>query len=219
MRAVRGAALAVLAASAITGCGAESPVSRPDPRVRLAAAVLSQEDVPGGYLPAGDQPVFAGVNTGDPHCRVLLELADVRGGPGVPYAWAAFYSLTPGASLAERILRLPPGKAVAHVAKARSAAEGCASIPIQRGGPALLRRLPLRPPAPRDSLAVRYAGDAGGFRVHYDIVMAGVSDHLLVLAHPGVCPDPASTVTEQVFARALRKLGGAAAAPAPAATP
>lgn len=213
-RIVHGAALVAGTALAVTGCGERQPASPVTPEARMTAAVLSQQDMPAGYLPAEDQPVFGGLRPGDPDCRQLLALAEARGLRDVPRAGAVFYRADPGASLAQHVVRLPPTGAARHIAESRQAARDCPKIKVEMGPQVMrLHRTALRAPAAQDAFAVRYSG-AGG--AHFDIAMARVGDDLLVLAHPGVVSGGGDRVTERVAARALRKLRAVPGALGPA---
>jgi hypothetical protein len=211
-RIARGAALfaggVVVSVPLLQGCG----VGRTDGHqstARLTAAVLSVRDLPSDYLPAEDQEVFRRLVPGDPDCRRLLDLADLRGLRDVPQVHSVFYRADPGATLAEHVLTLSRERTEAYVQEAREAATGCPVMKIPVGAGRLrLHRKQLGGPG----FGVRYTGWAGKrFQARYDIAMIPAGGRLMVLAQPTLV-DPEhpgrGADTRRLAAVALRKLTG-----------
>ncbi|MGI8335358.1 hypothetical protein ACRYCC_35875 [Actinomadura scrupuli] len=136
-RIVRGAALLAIGSVVMTGCAADGP-SRESQAAALAAAVLSLQDMPRGFLPAQDQRVFGGLSPRDPDCHRLLALADLDdlrdrsalGSPVPPQAHAVFYRAEPGSTMAEHLITLSPDQARGRFEDVRRAAAGCPLIEL-----------------------------------------------------------------------------------------
>ena len=205
-RIARGAALFAGCATAsvplLAACGTGQSPGHPS-AARLTAAVLSTRDLPSDFLPAEDQQVFGRLVPGDPDCRRLLGLADLRGLRGVPETASVFYRPNPGSTLAEHILVLPPAKISTYLRDIRRAAAACSVMNLHA---LRLHRKTLHTPG----YGVRYVGRAGSrYVAHYDIVALSDRERLLVVAQPTlVDPDHArrGEDTGAVAAAALRKL-------------
>jgi len=196
----------VVSTPLLQGCGTDRPAGHQS-AASLTAAVLSAQDLPSDFLPAEDQKVFGRLVPGDPDCRRLLDLADLRGLRDVPQVHSVFYRPDPGATLAEHVLALPPARVQSYLLDARRAAAGCPVMKISAGEARLrLRRKPLTAPG----FAVRYTGPAGDrYLAQYDIVMVSAGARLLVMAQPTLIdPDRAyqGEDTGKLAAAALRKL-------------
>ncbi|XVQ13422.1 hypothetical protein ACQP1W_13055 [Spirillospora sp. CA-255316] len=214
---------------ALTPAGPQAAPGRPtgEPSGRLAGApvrlpawaeraVLSPADVQGeGFLPAGRQSVFTGLRPRDPACVRLLALADVRrrddpGGArgavqGQGRRQVVFYRSRPPATMAEHLVRLPPGMAGRYVTRARAAAAGCPRIRIPLGPrEAVLDRARSRKPAGvRDAVAVTYAGPGRG-GIDLSMLWARSRDDLLVVTAAGEAA--AGPSMRRIAARAVHKL-------------
>lgn len=214
-RIVHGAALVAGPALALAACGGR-PAPTPDeaggPEASLTAAVLSQRDMPPGFLPAEDQQVFWGVRPSDPDCAGLLALADLRGLRDMPQVHAAFYNTAPVATLVEHVVRLPAGQAARRVGDVRQAAAMCPAIRVGVGERRmdLVRTRMRRPFGVWDAYAVRYRSRPRERPVHFDVFVVRVRDYLLVVAHPAMADRPYppgwGAATERIAARAARKL-------------
>ncbi|MFG1999646.1 hypothetical protein ACGFNU_10915 [Spirillospora sp. NPDC048911] len=214
VRIVAGAVLAMGLTGLVAGCGAEASSEKfAAGESAMAAAVVSLDEVPAGFKLADNQRVLEGMEPVDPDCARLFGLADVpvprdlHGIKDAPDAHAAFYRVSPVASLAEHLFRLPSGRAARHVTEARRAVVKCPRIEVEAGeGDIRLRREDhRRVKALRDALAVRYINVRE--RVALDVVMAAVDDDLLVVAAPGSFGGPAGARTTEQFAiKALAKL-------------
>ncbi|MBO2446550.1 hypothetical protein J4573_05575 [Actinomadura barringtoniae] len=144
-RIVRGTLLATAATTlsvVVAGCGQEGPPpAAVKPAASMAAAVLSDRDLPAGYAPAENQRVFQGLRPADPDCARLLELADadeskdLDGAGDAPQAHAVFYRAQPVSSLAQHVFHLPPGMAAQRIAQARTAAAKCPRMMVAADGP------------------------------------------------------------------------------------
>jgi hypothetical protein len=224
------AAVAVAVASA--GCGGATtpaeplappgrPTGEPSGRAptRLPAwaarAVLSPADVQGeGFLPAERQSVFTGLRPSDPACARMLGLADVRrrddpggaraAGQGQGQGQVVFYRSQPPATMAEHLVRPPPGMAGRYVTRARAAAAGCPRIRIPLGlREAVLDRDRARKPAGvRDAVAVTYAGPGRGIDLF--MLWARSRDDLVVVTAAGEAV--AGPSMRRIAARAVHKL-------------
>jgi hypothetical protein len=221
MPVVRCAGLVALATAlpaaglSMSGCGAGREIAADaTPERRLAAAMLSEDDMPAGYLPAENTPMFQGVRSADPDCRMLLSLADRPSLGATPRADIAFYQVTPGGSVAEHLLGAPPIPAHEFLAGVRKAAAGCDRIMIRTGPYTMrLRRAPLAiGGVGEESYTVRYAGGAGArHRLHLDIVMSRLAGRLLVLTSETLMPaGKARDVAIRIAERAVGKLRGPA---------
>ena len=209
-RIARGAALlaggVVFAVPLVQGCATDRPVGHQSTAL-LTAAVLSKRDLPSDYLPAEDQEVFQGLVPGDPDCRRLLDLADLRGLRDVPQVHSVFYRADPGATLAEHVLELPHKRMDGVLKAAKQAAAACPVMQIKIGkGWLRLRRKALGGPG----FGVRYNGWAGDrFQTRYDIAMIPAEGRLLVLTQPTLI-DPDKPIgtgdTRRLAITALRKL-------------
>lgn len=213
-RALGAVVVAAQAAFLLVACG-ERPLE-PERRERgLTGAVLVQRDLPPDFLPASNQPVFWGVNPANPNCARLLGLADLsRVGPAAPQTHASFYRPEPAASLVEHVVRLPPGAAADYVAQARGAGAICSSLQVGVGDRLmyLIRNRMTPPPGARTAYAASFQSRPGDRAVRFDVVLAEVDDHLLVLGHPGMAdPRWGDTVTEDLAAHAVRRLRAARA--------
>ncbi|MFB4315422.1 hypothetical protein [Actinomadura sp. 21ATH] len=184
---------------------AERAAAPPLAPAAMARAVLSQAEVAGGFTPAEDREVFAGLEPPDAQCARLLRLADLRegglrGGHGAREAHAAFYRQSPPASLAEHVFRLPPGRASRFVAKARAAMAGCPGIP--NGGRVLERSRLERPPGARDAVGAAFGDGKGGTAL--SVVFVRSRNDLLILAASGA--GTAGAPMERLAAGAVGKL-------------
>jgi hypothetical protein len=195
------------------GCGAARPADA-TPERRLTAAVLSEDDMPAGYLPAGTVTMFQGLRPVDPDCHRLFVLAGAPSLGGAARAHTAFYQVDPGASVTEHLLWAPPIQAHELLAGVRRAAAGCDHIASTAGSSTIrLRRAPLTiRGVGEESYTVRYAGSAGTrHRFHVDIVMSRVASVLLVLTSETLLPPRrARDVAAGIAERAVGKLLGPA---------
>ena len=198
-----------------TGCGAERAAA-PTPAQRLAAAALSEDDVPAGFLPAENAAMFHGLRPADPDCRALFSFADAFADASAlgaaPRADVAFYQVDPGGSVAEHLLWAPPVPAHEFLLGVRRAAAGCDRIMMLTGSyTMLLRRVPLAVRGVgEESYTVRYAGRAGlRHRFHLDIVAARLAGRLLVLtAETLLSPRKTHDIARRIAERAVGKLRG-----------
>ncbi|MEW2352784.1 hypothetical protein [Spirillospora sp. NPDC029432] len=204
--AVAGAVALVL----VKSCGrpaeeVREAAARPPGPAAMARAVLSQQEVAGGFVPAEDGEVFAGLDPDDAQCARLLRLADLRegglrGAHGAREAHAAFYRQDPPASLAEHVFRLPPGRASRFVARARTALAGCPGIP--NGGRVLERSRLERPEGARDAVGATFGDGRGGTALN--VVFVRSRNDLLILAAAGA--GTAGAPMERLAAGAVGKL-------------
>ncbi|MBA8949713.1 hypothetical protein ACFQU9_27075 [Actinomadura namibiensis] len=225
--------VALGASAAVAGCGTTRATSaaRERPEAAMTAALPTAREVPKGWLPAERQRVLEGIRPTDPDCARLLRLADADGDRGprglrnAPQAHAVYYLPDPGATLAARVFRLPPGDAAARLAEARAAIAGCPRLGMEVGDDREVRLRRVRPPRPGrllpDQVGVRYLHGSGGRRAGLDVLVARAGDDLLVVAAPGAFGGGGARLIERAEARALRKLRaahrrGAAAPTAPA---
>ncbi|MFC5752674.1 hypothetical protein [Actinomadura rugatobispora] len=211
--------VAGVALVAVAGCGggltpAEplAPPGRPtgEPSGRLAgASLLAPADVQGeGFLPAERQDVFTGLRPHDPACARMLALADVRRPDdtrGAPRGLAVFYRSQPPATMAEHLVRLPPGAAGRYITRVRAAVAGCPRIRMLVGPrEAVLDRARARRPAGvRDAVAVTYAGRGRG-GIDLAMFWARSRDDLLVVAAAGEAV--AGPSMQRIAARAVHRL-------------
>jgi hypothetical protein len=195
------------------GCGADRPADA-TPGRRLAAAVLSEDDMPAGYLPAENAAMFRGMRPAEPTCRRLFALADAPALGAGPRADTAFYQVDPGGMVAEHLLLAPAVPAHAFLLGVRRAAAGCDRVTMRTDSYVMrLRRAPLPVHGVgEESYTVRYAGWAGvRHRFHLDIVTARLADRLLVLVNETLsAPRTARDVAVRIAERAAAKLGGPA---------
>ncbi|ROO83649.1 hypothetical protein EDD29_1156 [Actinocorallia herbida] len=209
----RFACLAVCAVTALCAAGCGTRTAAP---VRAAApmpALLTAADLPAGYLPAAAHDVFGGIAPLDRDCAALLGLADGRGlRPSAPADVAVFYQLSPGATLAQRVVRLGDRDAVRAVAGARRLIEGCAEIEAPAGEGMLgLRRVELAVPRlnDADTAAAAYREEAAdGARMTYELVAHRVGGVLLLVAGPAMLREgqsgPVAHAAEVAAARLAR---------------
>jgi len=195
------------------GCGKDEAPDGAEFPPGPAAAVLSPQDVPAGYLPAQVQPAFRGVVPRDPHCRRLLELADGNGLRDVPMRGTAFYRVSPGATLTQHVFSAGAVRAEKTLTAARRAAARCTVLRARVGGAELdLPQTPLRVPElpEKDTLAVRFAERAGtGHELSYELVMYRSGGSFLVLAQPGVVAEGEPSATAAAARLAAARLLGA----------
>jgi hypothetical protein len=174
---------------------------------RLTAAVLSTQDLPTDFLPADDQEVFRGVGPGDPSCRRLLDLVDLRGLRDVPESHSVFYRINPGSTLAEHVVGLGASGSRDYLGDVRKAAASC---PVMRIPSSRLRLHRRRLPAPEGALGLRYTGwTDDNHVVTFDMVIAPVGDRLMVMAQPSLADQrrrPSVLATGRLAATAVRKL-------------
>lgn len=212
-RIVRGALLATSVVLAAAGCGKGEGPDGADSSPGPAAAVLSPQDMPEGYLQAQAQPAFRGVVPHDPHCRMLLALADGLGFRGVPVKGTAFYRLSPGATLTQHVFSAGEARAEKTLTAARRAAARCTVLRARVGGAELnLPQTPLRVPdlPEKDTLAVRFAERAGtGHELSYELVMYRSGGSFLVVAQPGIVAEGEPSVTAAATRLAASRLLGA----------
>ncbi|GAB3674712.1 hypothetical protein GCM10027589_44740 [Actinocorallia lasiicapitis] len=216
-RIVRGAVLAIGACTAVAGCGSKVAVPTQQELYSdsLTAAVLTQQDVPRGFLPAQAQPVFRGVVPRDPACRRLLALADGYGLRDVPKAATAFYQMAPGTTLSQQIWHVGGVNAATFVREAKVAAASCPTMHATVSGTDLvLNRDPLATDGlPPGSYAVRYRQAATADRlISYEMVFARTGDELVLLAAPGVANRRAPVTILAAARKATAKLSRATAA-------
>ena len=213
-RIVRGAVLLAGGAAAsvplIQGCGTDQS-SGPRSTARLTAAVLSRRDLPSDFLAAEDQQVFGRLAPGDPDCRRLLDLADLRGLRDVPQTASVFYRPSPGSTLAEHVLAMPAARISTYVRDVRRAAAACPVLSVH-GTRLRLHRKALQPPSSASSagFGIRYTGRTGeSYTTHYDIVVVPDGERLLVVVQPALVDRDHPRKGEDtgaVAADALRKL-------------
>jgi hypothetical protein len=213
-RIVRGAVLAAVLAAAAAGCGEKGTRSNEAAfPSALAAALLSPQDVPEGYLPAEAQPAFQGVAAHDPPCRRLLALADGHGLRDAPRRGTAFYRLDPGATLTQHVYDAGTARAERTLAAARAEAAACTVLRAKVGGAELnLPRAPLEAPGlpPADTVAVRFAAQTDrGRELAYELVMHRSGGALLVVAQPGLAARGAPSAAAAAAGRAAARLPGA----------
>lgn len=212
-RIVRGAVFAAALAAAAAGCGKDAERNEAAFPSALAAALLSPQDVPEGYLPAEAQPAFRGVAAHDQPCRRLLALADGHGLRDAPRKGTAFYRLDPGATLTQHVYDAGPARAERTLAAARAEAAGCTVLRAEVGGAELnLPRVPLEAPGlpPADTLAVRFAAQADqGRELAYELVMYRSGGALLVVAQPGLVAQGAPSAAAAAAGRAAARMPGA----------
>lgn len=209
-RIVRGAALAAGCAAVgvgTAGCGVERPAGQSS-TARLTAAVLSTQDLPSDYLPAEDHQVFRGVVSADPHCRRLLDLADLRGLRDVPDSHSTFYRTEPGSTLAEHVVTLGQARVQSYLRDTREAAQGCGKIAVSESDEVRLYRHIL--PMPGQGFGVRYSGTADTrYSISFEVVMAPHGDRLMIVEQAtlvdGLHRDK-TVATAQIAATALKKL-------------
>jgi hypothetical protein len=228
---IAGAAGAAVLAVAGAGCGAHRSTAA-TPAQRLAAAALSEDEVPAGYLPAENAAMFRGLRPADPDCRALLALAAAPPGAlgAVPRVDTSYYQVDPGGWVAEHLLLAAPLRANAFLLGLRRAAAGCDRIvlPAETTHRAHSTSHPTshsmshsmslrRGPLPvhgigEDGYTVRYSGWAGvRHRVHLDIVTARPAGRLLVLtAATLLSPRKTHDLALRIAERAVGKLRGAA---------
>jgi hypothetical protein len=197
------------------GCGANRSTEA-TPARRLAAAALSPDELPAGYLPAENAAMFRGLRPADPDCRALFALAAAPAPAlgAAPRVDTAFYQVDPGGWVAEHLLLAAPVPAHAFLLDLRRAATGCDRIVLRTAAYTLrLRRAPLPIRGiDEESYTVRYAGWAGvRYRIHLDIVTARPAGRLLVLAAATLLsPRKTHDVAVRIAERAVDKLRGAA---------
>ncbi|WP_067479829.1 hypothetical protein [Actinomadura hibisca] len=198
---------------AAAGCGAPQADVAPAAAgtAAMGPALLSQREVPAGFLPAGPQRAFTGIRPADPDCARLLRLADnagAREGRDASHAQAAYYRTEPGATLVQHVYRLRKGRAAALVAEAREAVTGCPKIGLDVGDDreTLLYRVPLRHARTAgETVAVRYTS-RGARQAGLDVVLTQLGDDLLTVAAPGEFGRGGAQGIELAEARAIRKL-------------
>jgi hypothetical protein len=199
---------------AATGCGAHRSAEA-TPTQRLAAAALSEAEVPAGYLPAENAEMFRGLRPADPDCRALFALAAAPAPTlgAVPRVDTSFYQVDPGGWVAVHLLLAAPVPAHAFLLDLRRAAAGCDRIALRAEAYTMsLRRAPLPVRGiGEESYTVRYAGWVGGrHRFHLDIVTARPAGRLLVLtAETLLSPRNTHDVAVRIAERAVGKLRGA----------
>ncbi|GAA3235079.1 hypothetical protein [Actinocorallia longicatena] len=214
-RIVRGAVLATGAVMAVAGCGSQvaAPTKKEWSSASLTAAVLSQQDMPEGFLPAQAQAAFRGVVPRDPSCRRLLALADGYGLRDVPKVTAAFYQTAPGATISQQIVHMGSVRAREFVRSARTVGARCPVLRAEIGGTAMaLHRADIAPRGwpDTDTYAVRFTQPASrNYLISYEIVMARSRDDLIILAAPGITRKRAPSVTVRAARAAAVKLARA----------
>lgn len=214
-RIVRGAVAVLGAGMVIAGCGSQNVAvpAKVWSSASLTAAVLSQQDMPRGFLPAEAQEAFQGVVPRDPDCRRLLALADGHGLRDVPKASAAFYRVAPGATVSQQVLHLGEARAQEMIIEARRSIGLCPVVKATVGGTRmLLRREQMSVPGldPGETVAVRYRQKASAnYVISYEIVMSRQGEDLLVVGHPGLTHRRVPSVAVEAAKRAAAKLAEA----------
>jgi hypothetical protein len=230
------AAAALLALGGVAGCGASkssakpaaapapaasvpptpSPTPAPPTAADLKARVLTQADMPSGFVADDDTSDADGVmSSTEPDCRSMTDLMNSQGHPAGARAWAeaSFSRSQFGPNIATGLAGFAsPEAAQELLASVTQAMRSCTKITEtdKDGSSYDFLVTPLAfPPAGDASAAIRVVADVDDLPAQVDLVLVRVGDTLLYVADTNFgSADP--DLTQQVVTRAVAKAEGPA---------